>query len=222
MEIIDAIRQRHSVRRYTLEPIKTEHRIALEEFIANVNEQSGLHIQLVINEPKAFGSFFSHYGAFSGVTNYLALVGKKSDDFDEKIGYWGEKVVLFAQTLSLNTCWVALTYKKIKDAFVVGENEKLSMVIAIGYGENQGKAHKSKSKEKVSNVTKDCPQWFVDGVESALLAPTAINQQAFYIKRDGNKVKIIDKKGPCSKVDLGIVKYHFEVGAKQENFEWDQ
>lgn len=27
--------------------------------------------------------------------------------------------------------------------------------------------------------------------------------------------------GFCTKIDLGIVKYHFEIGAGKENFEWD-
>ncbi|MEI3552822.1 MAG: nitroreductase family protein [Acutalibacteraceae bacterium] len=42
------------------------------------NQESGLHIQLVTNEPKAFDSFMAHYGKFKGVTNYLALIGKKN------------------------------------------------------------------------------------------------------------------------------------------------
>jgi hypothetical protein len=37
------------------------------------------------------------------------LIRKKSDDLDEKVGYWGEQLVLLAQTLGLNTCWVGLS-----------------------------------------------------------------------------------------------------------------
>ena len=58
------------------------------------------------------------------------------------------------------------------------------------------------------------------GVEAALLAPTAVNQQKFYLTLDGNKVKAKAGLGPCAKMDLGIVKYHFELGAGKENFEW--
>ena len=48
----------------------------------------------------------------------------------------------------------------------------------------------------------------------ALLAPTAINQQKFEIRlNEDDSVSFIDKGGIHSKTDLGIVKYHFEVGA---------
>ena len=77
----------------------------------------------------------AHYGKFKGVTNYLALIGKKESSLEEKCGYYGEKLVLFAQELGLNTCWVAMTYSKIKTAFQVEKGEKLCIVIALGYGE---------------------------------------------------------------------------------------
>lgn len=79
--------------------------------------ESGLHMQLVLDEPKGFDGFMAHYGKFSGVKNYIAVIGKKGRDLEEKCGYYGEKVVLYAQRLGLNTCWVALTYSKIKTAF---------------------------------------------------------------------------------------------------------
>ncbi len=53
-----------------------------------------------------------------------------------------------------------------------------------------------------------------------MLAPTAMNKQKFRFSLDGNKVKIDTVSGVCTKIDLGIVKYHFEIGAGKENFEW--
>ncbi len=61
----------------------------------------------------------AHYGKFSGVKNYVAIIGAKSSDLEEKCGYYGEKIVLKAQQMKLNTCWVAITYKKIKAAFQI-------------------------------------------------------------------------------------------------------
>ena len=34
------------------------------------------------------------YGSFSGVRNYLTLVGKPADDLQGRIGYYGERLVL--------------------------------------------------------------------------------------------------------------------------------
>ncbi len=210
MDILDAITSRHSVRSYIDKPIEKELCDNLLKYIDNCNEESGFHFQLVTNEPKAFDCFLAHYGKFNNVTNYIALIGKK--DEDEKIGYYGEKIVLKAQMLGLNTCWVALSYKKVKDAFIIANNEKLYVVIALGYGSTQGLAHKSKKYDEVTSV-KNAPQWFEKGVNAALLAPTAMNQQKFAITLDGDKVSFIAKRGFYTKLDLGIVKYHFEIGS---------
>ena len=213
MDIYEAIRQRHSVRSYQDKPIPDDVAKALESFIVQCNRESGLHIQLVRDERKAFDSFRAHYGRFSGVSNYIALIGPDNAQLDEKCGYYGEKVVLEAQRLGLNTCWVALTYKKVPDAYVVSKGEKLDLVISLGYGNTQGVQHRSKSESDVSNVNQDSPKWFKDGVRAALLAPTAINQQKFYFELSGDKVIAKSGLGPCSKIDLGIVKCHFEIGS---------
>ena len=147
MDLMEAVRARHSVRNYTDRPIEGEVLKALEEEIAACNREAGLHIQLVRDEPRAFDSTLAHYGSFTGVRNYLAMIGPKDGDLMEKCGYYGERIVLKAQMLGLNTCWVALTYKKIPDAYVVGPGEKLGIVIAIGYGTHEGKPRKSKSPE---------------------------------------------------------------------------
>ena len=134
MTIMEAMRARHSVRQYLNKPIDAEVIAELQSEIKACNSAGQLHIQLVMNEPKAFDSMMAHYGQFSGVTSYIALVGKRDAELDEKCGYYGERIVLKAQQLGLNTCWVALTYKKVPGAFQVGDGEKLAIVIALGYG----------------------------------------------------------------------------------------
>ncbi len=220
MSITEAMKARHSVRRYKNQPINAETISALQSEIDACNKESGLHIQLVTSEPKAFDGFMAHYGKFSGVTNYIAIIGKKDPALDEKCGYFGERLVLKAQELSLNTCWVAMTYSKIKTAFTVGQGEKLCVVIALGYGETQGVPHKSKSISEVSKSEGTMPDWFKSGMEAALLAPTAMNQQKFLFTLNGGKVSAKAGMGFYTKLDLGIVKYHFEIGAGKENFEW--
>ena len=220
MELKEAMKKRHSVRQYEEKPIDGQTQKALQAEIAACNKESGLHIQLVTNEPKAFDSFMAHYGKFSGVTNYIALVGKKSKELDELCGYYGERLVLRAQQLGLNTCWVAMTYKKIPGAFKVASGEKLTVVLALGYGKTDGVEHKSKPAEAISNITSTSPAWFQAGVEAALLAPTAMNQQKFSLTYEDGKVTAKAGTGFYTKLDLGIVKYHFEIGAGRKNFTW--
>ncbi len=220
MDLTEAIKNRHSVRQYEERAVEKEILNALQTEIEACNKEGNLHIQLVTNEPKAFDSFMAHYGKFSGVTNYIALIGKKGDRLDELCGYYGERLVLKAQQLGLNTCWVAMSYKKVNGAFQINKGEKLTVVIALGYGKTQGVQHKSKPAEAVSNLKSNSPDWFKSGVESALLAPTAMNQQKFTLNLDNGKVTAKAGTGFYTKIDLGIVKYHFEIGAGKENFTW--
>ena len=214
MEIIEAINQRHSVRQYYDIAIDLEIIQKLQEEINICNQESGLNIQLITNEPEAFNSLLAHYGKFTNVKNYIALIGNKDDKLDELCGYYGARIALKAQTLGLNSCFVALTYKK---TISINNNEKLVSVIAIGYGTTQGAAHKSKPLDKISNLTNDSPIWFKNGVEAAALAPTALNQQRFKLILENNKVKAIALKGFCTNIDLGIIKYHFEIGSGKDH-----
>lgn len=221
MDIIQAMQERHSVRQYKNQPLGEDVISELQAEISECNRESGLHIQLVTNEPKAFDGFMAHYGKFSGVTNYIALIGKKDNSLEEKCGYYGERLVLKAQQLGLNSCWVAMTYSKIKSAYSVAPGEKLCIVIALGYGETQGVSHKIKAPADVSETNGAVPDWFEQGVRAALRAPTAMNQQKFKFILNGNTVQSKAGSGFYTKIDLGIAKYHFEIGAGKENFEWE-
>ena len=225
--LLEAIEARHSVRAYKELPLAEDTAKLLEEKIAELNKVGNLHIQLIRDEPKAFQGTLAKYGKFRGVTNYFVMVGKKEDGLDERIGYYGEQLVLYAQTLGLNTCWVGLSYRKIADTYILDEGEKVACYIAVGYGETQGVGHKIKSIEEVSNASDITPTWFKKGVEAALLAPTAVNQQKFSFEHVGiknGKHQVRAKKGfsmiGYTQMDLGIAKCHFEIGAGKDNFDW--
>ena len=227
MTIQEAIEARHSVRAYKDQPLTEEVAKRLEEEIAVVNQKGNLHVQLIQNEPKAFQGTLAKYGKFRNANNYLVMAGQKAEDLDERVGYYGEHLVLLAQTLGLNTCWVGLSYSKVPGTYVLDEDEKIACYIAIGYGETQGVGHKIKTVEQVSNASDITPSWFRKGVEAALLAPTAVNQQKFsfeYVGMSNNRHQVRAKKGfsmiGYTQMDLGIAKYHFEVGAGKVNFEW--
>lgn len=219
MDIYEAVKNRHSVRSYTERKIEGGTKSALLAEIDECNKQSGLHIQLVTSEPEAFGGFIAHYGKFANVRNYIALVGKKSDALDERIGYYGERVALKAVILGLDTCWAALSFSKRKCACEIGRGETLRYAIAVGYGTDHGVPHKSKPMESLCKAD-PMPGWFRSGMEAAMLAPTAINQQKFMLTLSGNAVKAEAAGGFYSKVNLGIVKCHFEIGAGESGFIW--
>ena len=206
MDILEIMKNRHSVRQYKEQPIEASKRELINEWIEEVNKESGLSMQVLYDEPKCFDSFMARYGKFVNVKNYIAIVGNK--DEQEKAGYFGEKIVLKCQELGLNTCWVAMTHGKSKAEIKRGQ--KLLILISLGYGEIQGVPHKSKSVEELGKADQSA-DWFDRGMEAVSLAPTAVNQQKFLFELKNGKVTARNLGGFYSKIDLGIVKYHFEA-----------
>lgn len=222
-DIEKIIRERHSVRKYTDKEIEKEKIDKLNALIEECNKEANLHIQLKTNDKETFEKYKLHYGKIYNCHNYIALIGNKKDKkLSEKVGYFGQKIVLKAQALGLNTCWVGAGYSKNELNVDILSNEKIVCVIAIGYGVYPGRPRPSKTFEEVSS-NNEVPDWYKRGVEYALLAPTAMNQQKFkFTLLDNNLVILKSGIGPFSKVDLGIVKYHFELGAGTQNFKWKE
>lgn len=215
MDIKEAIKSRHSVRQYKDMPISEDLRSKMDELISGCNEESGLHIQLITEDPECFDTFLAHYGKFRNAKNYIALVGPKNlQDLEERCGYYGQKLVLAAQMMGLNTCWVAGTYGRGRCRAEISSDNKLVCVIAVGYGENDGVKHRSRPLSKLCSVKEgDMPAWFRNGVKAAMMAPTAMNQQKFRISLEDGEAMITPGKGPMTKIDLGIVSYNFEAAS---------
>ena len=213
MTILEAMDARHSVRAYREERIADDVRQQLNWFTEKCNQESGLHIFIRYDDPEGFDSRLAHYGHFRNVRNYIVLAGKKGPDFDFRCGYCGEQIVLFAQQHGLNTCWAAMTFNKRKVRELIPEGETLCMVIALGYGETQGQARKSKAAGDVADSGLD-QVWFAKGIEAALKAPTAVNQQKFLFSlKDGEPFIRVKGLGSYTKVDLGIAAFHFEAAS---------
>lgn len=211
MDIMEIIEQRHSVRQYTDKKIEPDKREILNSLIDEINAESGLHMQMFYDEPDCFNSMMAHYGKFKNATNYVAIAGSKKDE--EKAGYYGEKLILRCQELGINSCWVAMTHGKCR--VELNKGEKMLIMIAIGYGENQGVPHKSKSVNELSKAD-DNPEWFTRGMEAVCLAPTAMNQQKFIFELNNGSVTAKSLMGFYTKIDLGIAKYHFEATSGHE------
>ena len=219
MDLKEAMQKRHMVRKYIDKSLPDDLINRINERISMNNEKHKLRMKLMINNNKGVNSIMKLIMA-KGVNNFIILAGDNSENFDESLGYSGADIMLYAQTLGLNTWWVGGTFNRSVSQYV--ENKKVTGIIAIGYGESQGKPHKSKMVEDVSKYNGTViPSWFISGVDGALLAPTALNKQDFMIIGDGNKVKIECDNGIFTGSNVGLIKYHFELGAGKENFEWE-
>lgn len=220
MNVMDAIAERHSVRAFSESPIAHEAWDALDRKIKATNEESGLSFALVTDDPTAFDSRLAKYGHFSNVRNFIVCAGPKGPGLDEAIGYYGEMLVLEAQMLGLNTCWVGLTYAKSSVRRTLKPEDRLVCVIAVGYGLSAGASHPVKAVDEISHVVGEPPEWFKQGMWAVQLAPTAINQQRFVIGYEDGKVSAKALPGPYSSLDLGIVKRHFEIGSGKDHSIW--
>lgn len=225
MNLKEAVRERHAVRAYSPTPLSADLLDRLQAEVGACNEEGSLHLQLVRDNPAAFNSFSARYGHFEGVRSYLCCVGAKSDTLEQRIGYYGERIVLLARTLGIDSCWVAMTYSKRNAACVVRKRERLVCVITLGFGKTHGVEHRSKDRAECFSVPAgmQIPAWFNEGIDAAMFAPTAMNRQKFHISllKDGTVCAQSTARGSMSKIDLGIVKYHFEVGAAPQIVHWN-
>ena len=215
MSEIDAIKERHSVRNYEAKKIEADKVEKIRAKIEELNKEGNLHLQLMGDAGKTYNKLFNKVAGLGSAPSVIACVGIDDETLEQRVGYYGEKLVLFIQELGLNTCWAG-TFNQKNIGAEVGDGEKLVISIAVGYGKDKGKPHKSKSPEQVIEAKGDRPYWFNKGVDMALLAPTAINQQKFTIRlNEDESVDFVDKGGIFSQVDLGIVRCHFEIGAEK-------
>ncbi|WP_418861023.1 nitroreductase family protein [Slackia isoflavoniconvertens] len=245
MITVETIRERHSVREYDGGPLDQAEFDALGAVVEECARESGLDIQLVGDNPEVF-NVIARFGLIRGCRTHVAFVvddakaggatsganaaangateadcvemrGARRTAVDEAIGYWGQKIVLAAQDMGLNTCWCALCSRK-KSRAVVAPGKKVRLVIAVGHGKTQGFSRKTKSVEALSSV--ECaktPAWFAAAMEAAQLAPTAMNNQNFKITllSDGKTVRIDAPKSGLNVIDEGIVRCNFEIAAKE-------
>ena len=218
MDLKEAMEQRHMVRKYTDKIISDDLIEKISNRIKENNEKYNINMKLMTNNEEAVSAIIKLVLA-KGVKNYIILAGDKESILDEILGYSGCDIMLYAQTLGLNTWWVGGTFNRRVSKFV--DNKKVIGIIAIGYGQTQGMPHKSKIVEDVSKYNGDSPEWFLNGIKASLLAPTALNKQDYKIIGNGNKVKIDINNGIFTGANKGLIKYHFELGAGKENFEWE-
>lgn len=219
MTIQEAIRQRHMVRKYLDKPIPEELAAGLRERLEMNNRVSGLHLTLVTGSADGLGAVAKLISKH--VNNYIILAGPDTPDLDEALGYWGADAMLFAQTLGLNSWWIGGMFNAKGAAGHLTETGlRVNGVLAVGYGASQGIPHKSKTASDISSYNGSAPRWFQEGAAALLLAPTALNRQAYRLRGEGNKVTLTYDSGHFAGIDLGIGKYHFEAGAGKENFAW--
>lgn len=219
MPVTTAMRERHVVREYLDTPLPDDLVATLRSHIDEANASHGTDIRLLTGSARVFGPVWGPVRARS-VRNCLVMSGPDAPDLDERLGHAGAGLMLTAQELGLNTWWVGGTFSPKAAARASGATGRVPAVVALGYGATQGRPHASKRPEQVATYDGETPAWFAQGVEAALLAPTALGKQAFTLTGRDRQVTIRCEESAYALQDRGIVKYHVEVGAGPGTFTW--
>lgn len=224
MTIREAAEKRTSRRKYIEIPIEASKLSAIAALISDINAESGLSVEFIPDASSAFKNMSRSMGWFKGVGAAFAMKGKITDRYlHEKIGYYGEKLVLECVRMGLGTCWVGGSYNKNAVPCTVQKDESLVLVITIGYVEKTksfiekmmtGDDKKSKSLSELLRSDSQPPDWVLKGMEMVLNAPSANNLQPviFDFKHGLLSAGILHNTG-FELVDMGIAKYHFELAA---------
>ncbi|MEE0782747.1 MAG: nitroreductase family protein [Negativibacillus sp.] len=225
MEQKQAIEQRISRRSFLQTPIEQQILRQLLEAIEEVNETSGLTVSYLEDGSDAFAGFKS-YGMFDGVRAMLVLKGNRELAFlKEKVGYYGEQLILKATELGLGSCWVGGTFDRRSAVFEPSPEEEMVCVVPIGKVAQssrkermiRGVIHrKSKTIEEMVRADRPLTEEERQAMQLVQLAPTAKNTQKPVFIFAGDKIYAgVADDEPFDLVDLGICKLHFEIGMKQ-------
>lgn len=225
MNILEAIEKRKSRRSYLTTPIAKDKLEKLQSLISKYNQEGSISIQLIEDGSHMFNGLRKSYGMFSGVKSIVALIGKSEDpNLAEKLGYYGELLVLEATKLDLGTCWVGGTFDKKAQIGNLRSDEALVCVIPIGNVEEtqtikekliyKAAHRKTKAVEEFYTAVGEVPNWFLQGMKVVQKAPSAMNSQKVKFNyNEGNITAGIENTYIFDLVDLGIAKAHFAIAS---------
>jgi nitroreductase len=233
-ELLKAIDRRISRRAYVASPLNEDTANGLRALMDRYNNAAGLNMWLVVGDGGAFKNARKTYGFFSGVDNYVALVGDPHDfGEEERSGYYGQLLILEATLKGLGTCWVGGTFDRNAVPIALDKGRSVPCVITVGEVEDE----LSKREKTIKRITKrrgskpiadmvttaeQPPDWFTAGMRAVQKAPSAVNRQPVtFSYMDGVVTAAVsDVNADRIWYDLGIAKLHFEIGAGGGTWEW--
>ena len=253
--ITEIIKKRRSVRTYLDKPLSRESKDKLINYLHSLNGLNSpfpVSIRFALIECDEAWNIsqakLGTYGVIKGANTFLAAAVEKKDKNLEQFGYAFEKVVLFATSLELGTCWLGGTFKmsEFAKSMNLQDDEIIPCVSPVGYpAERKSILEKVMRYTAGSNNRKGWPElFFQEDFDHALkqteagryqiplemlrLAPSASNKQPWRIVKENNKFHffLTHTKGyakllphDLQRVDLGIAMCHFELTAKEMGIE---
>ncbi|MDF2840300.1 MAG: nitroreductase [Clostridia bacterium] len=244
--ITDIIKSRHSVRTYDSEILKLDVKDKLREYAAQIKGPFDSEVRLEVVDSNDFtegkGNKIGTYGVIKGAQTFIAGIADNKEKNMEQLGYCMEKLLLYAASLGLGSCWLGGTFKRSQFADLVSlkEDEFIPAVTPIGYpAEKRGLLEAMMRKAAGSDhrkpwnelffensfdnaITQEAAGQYGSALEMLRLAPSASNKQPWRVLKQGSEYHFFLKqtKGYSNamgfnmqKIDMGIGMCHFEMTA---------
>lgn len=248
--LLDTVQKRKSVRTYIEKPLNETDRAKIEAFIDFLSKEehpfsAKVRIRLFDVDKDINSKSLGTYGVIKGARSYLGVAVNEAPDAMEAVGYVFEKLVLYAASIGLGTCWLGGTFNRSEfaKAMELEGDEFFPIASPIGYpAKKNHTVDKIMRKAIKADSRKDFESLFFDGgfdkalteksageyaypLEILRLAPSAKNAQPWRILKDGDSFHFFEKKTiPSSnhdiqRLDIGIALCHFDLAAKEKGFE---
>lgn len=160
--------------------------------------------------------------------SYAVILSDVKQGYIENSGYIGEKLILKARDLDIDSCWVTFNDSDIiKEKLDISSNKEVTAIIALGYGIDKNIKNKSGSErlgvEKIVYMDKWGINTSIDELEErglldafsyARMAPSTLNRQPWRFIIDGGKIILAVKKDDFTSnyeigIDAGIAMLYF-------------
>lgn len=219
----EILKKRTSRRSFLSTPIEEIDKVRQ---IVNISDsRDTTSFELLEDNGKVFYKLKLVYGWFRNVTTVVMLRMEKGDpNGKEKVGYYGQDMILRFTELGLASCWVCVDFDKIKDKFDTDTHQLVAVIIVGNAPDDLTASEKSIFDLMHQNRAdlSDClvaraqpPQWVLDGLEVVMCAPSTINKMKPTFYFDEGEVSVsVPNTFAYDFVDLGIFKLHFEIGAE--------
>ncbi|MDE7141466.1 MAG: hypothetical protein K2O33_01050, partial [Muribaculaceae bacterium] len=141
MDIIEAIKERRSVRNFNGQPLTEEQKDALEKIVSGVVNPFGGSVSIRLESFDLRAGFRpGTYGMIRGASDFFLIAFADDEVSAIAAGFCFEQVVLRAWEMGLGTCWIAATFNNTdfgrSQTWPAGE--RLRVVSPVGIAAGKG------------------------------------------------------------------------------------
>lgn len=134
--------------------------------------------------------------------NYVVILSDNKSGYIENSGYMGERLILKARDLGIDSCWVTINDgDAIKEKLNITSDKEVTAIIALGYEDNKYTKNKS-GAERLSveeivymndwgnnaSVVELEERCLLEAFSYARMAPSTLNRQPWRFIIDGEKI----------------------------------